>query len=82
LGLILAVVIQSAFTQDRNGADEVFRWLTGCWCYIKTVFADADYSGKLIERIKKAFSIDVQIIKRTETNKFSVLPKKMENKKK
>jgi transposase len=39
------------------------------------IFADAGYSGKLIKRIKKTFCIDVQIIKRKETNKFKVLPK-------
>jgi putative transposase len=76
LGLILAVVIQSASVQDRKGADEVFRWLTDCWCCIKTVFADGGYSGKLIERIRKAFFIDVQIIKRSEKDKFKVLPKR------
>jgi len=76
LGLILAVVIQSASVQDRNGADEVFQWLTNCWCCIKTVFADGGYSGKLVERIRKAFFIDVHIIKRSETNEFKVLPKR------
>ena len=76
LGLILTVVIQSASVQDRNGADEVIKWLTDCWCCIKTVFADGGYSGKLIERIRKAFSVDVQIIKRTDISTFMVLPKR------
>jgi putative transposase len=76
LGLILAVVIQSASVQDRNGADELISWLKYNWCCIKIIFADAGYSGKLVERIKKAFLINVQIIKRKETNQFSVLPKR------
>ena len=76
LGLLLAVVIQSASVQDRNGADELIGWLVSCWCCIKTVFADAGYSGKLIERIRKVFSINVQIVKKNETEKFTVLPKR------
>lgn len=76
LGLILAVLIQSGATQDRNGADEVIQWLKDRWHCIKIIFADGGYSGKLIERIKKLFSITVQIIKRNETNQFRVLPKR------
>jgi putative transposase len=76
LGLLLAVVIQSASTQDRNGADELISWLKQCWVCIKTIFADAGYSGKLVEEIKKVFSIEVQIVKKNGTGKFEVLPKR------
>ena len=76
LGLILAVVIQSASVQDRNGADELISWLKYNWHCIKMIFADAGYSGKLVRRIKKTFSINAQIIKRKQANQFSVLPKR------
>ncbi len=76
LGLILAVVIQNAATQDRNGTDEVIKWLTRSWHCIKTIFADGGYSGKVIGRIKDMFSIDMQIVKRSETNRFRILPKR------
>lgn len=76
LGLLLAVVIQSASTQDRNGADELISWLKYNWCRIKIIFADAGYSGRLVERIKKIFSIKVQIVKKNATEKFAVLPKR------
>jgi putative transposase len=76
LGLILAVVIQSASVQDRNGADEVIEWLQGGWCKIKVLFADGGYSGKLIERIKKVFGIEVGIIQKLSSASFSLLPKR------
>jgi putative transposase len=76
LGLLLAVVIQSASTQDRNGADELISWLKYNWRCVKMIFADAGYSGKLAERIKKAFSIEVQIVKKNQNENFTVLPKR------
>ena len=76
LGLLLAVVIQSASTQDRNGADELIAWLKYCWHNIKAVFADGGYSGKLVKRIKRAFAIEVQIVKKSQTDKFTILPKR------
>lgn len=76
LGLVLAVVIQSAAVQDRNGADEVIEWMKRCWQNVKVVFADGGYSGKLVERVKKAFDIDVQIVEKTASGAFAVLPKR------
>jgi putative transposase len=76
LGLLLAVVIQSASLQDRSGADEVVGWLKGCWCRVKTLFADGGYSGKLVERIKKAFGIEMSIVHKTSASSFSILPKR------
>jgi hypothetical protein len=37
---------------------------------------DAGYSGKLVEKIKTAFAIEVQIVEKNETEKFAVLPKR------
>lgn len=76
LGLVLAVVVHSASIQDRHGADEVIRCMKESWCRIVKVFADGGYSGKLTERIKKAFDIEVEIIKRTEAHQFKLLPKR------
>jgi putative transposase len=76
LGLILAVVIQSASVQDRNGADEVVAWMKVLWRNVKLIFADAGYTGKLIERIKNTCGIRVQIVKKDEANRFQVLPKR------
>ena len=76
LGLVLAVVIQSASMQDRNGADEVIAWMKQCWTGVKKIFADAGYSGKLVERIQTVFDIEVQIVKKDEGKLFRVLPKR------
>ena len=40
------------------------------------IFADGGYTGKLIERVKMLFGIDIKIVKRNEQNKFKVLPKR------
>ena len=76
LGLILAIVVQSASVQDRDGASEVVQKLVECWKKIVKIFADGSYSGELIEKIKKGFSITVEIVKRTQEHVFKVLPKR------
>jgi putative transposase len=76
LGLVLAIVVQSASIQDRNGAISVIEKLVENWRKIIKIFADGGYSGSLIEKVKAAFRIDFEIIKRDEQNQFKVLPKR------
>lgn len=76
LGLVLAVVIQSASVQDRDGAVEVVEKLCESWKKIVKIFADGGYRGKLIETIKSKFKINLEIIKRDELHTFKVLPKR------
>jgi len=76
LGLLLAVVIQSASVQDRDGAQSVIEKMQQRWIKVIKIFADGGYRGKLIEKIKEAFSIDLEIIKRDELNKFKIVPKR------
>ncbi len=76
LGLILAVVIQSASVQDRNGGIDVIEKLIESWKKVIKIFADSAYSGTLIEKIKHRFQINVEIIKRSEEHTFKVLPKR------
>lgn len=76
LGLILAVVIQSASVQDRDGAVSVIEKLTESWKKIIKIFADGGYAGKLIAVIKERFKIELQIIKRDELHTFKILPKR------
>jgi putative transposase len=76
LGLILAVVIQSASVQDRDGAVSVIEKLTESWKKIIKIFADGAYAGKLIAVIKERFKIELQIIKRDELYTFKILPKR------
>ena len=76
LGLVLAVVIQSASTQDRDGAVEVITKLFENWKKIIKIFADGGYRGQLIETIKTKFKIELEIIKRDELHTFKILPKR------
>ena len=72
----MAVVIQSASTQDRSGAPSVIKEMKSNWIKVIKIFADGGYTGKLIEKVKAAFNIDLEIVKRNEQNKFKVLPKR------
>jgi len=76
LGLILAVVIQGASVQDRNGALEVIAKMTESCKKVIRIFADGGYSGTLISKVKERFKIDFEIINRAEQGSFKVLPKR------
>ena len=76
LGLIIAVVIQNASLQDRDGAQTVIQQMKENWITVIKIFADGGYAGKLIGKIKHAFNIEIEIIKRTELKCFKILPKR------
>ena len=76
LGLVLAVVIQSASIQDRDGAVDVVNKLYESWKKVVKIFADGGYRGKLINTIKTKFKIELEIIKRDELHTFKILPKR------
>lgn len=76
LGLILAVVIQSASVQDRDGALDVVTKMLESWKKVVKIFADGGYRGQLIETIKARFKIELEIIKRDELHTFKILPKR------
>ena len=76
LGLILAVVIQSASMQDRDGAISVIDKLVENWKKIIKIFADSGYRGELIGHVKSKFKIELEIIKRDELHTFKILPKR------
>jgi putative transposase len=76
LGLILAVVIQSASVQDRDGAVSVIDKLMENWRRVIKIFADGGYAGKLIGKVKNMFKIELEIIKRDELHTFKMLPKR------
>jgi putative transposase len=76
MGLILAVVIQSASIQDRDGALSVIDKLFENWKKVIKIFADGGYAGKLIGKVKDIFKIELEIIKRDELHTFKILPKR------
>ena len=77
LGLILSVVIHSATIHDSKGAESVLvelknKYLSG----IIKIFADGGYRGELIEKVRLRFGWILEIVKRNETGRFQVLPKR------
>jgi len=76
MGLVLAVVIQSASIQDRDGSKEVIERLTLKYKGVVKIFADGGYRGKLIAWAKEQFNIDLEIVKRNEQHLFKILPKR------
>jgi putative transposase len=76
LGLVLAVAIQSASVQDRDGAVDLVTKLFENWKKVIKIFADGGYRGQLIETIKTKFNIELEIIKRDELHTFKILPKR------
>ena len=75
-GLILAVVIQSASVQDRDGAVDVVKKLCESWKKVVKIFADGAYRGQLINTIKTQFKMELEIIKRDQLHTFKILPKR------
>ena len=76
LGLVLAVVIQGASVQDRDGAVDVVKKMLEGWKKVIKIFADGGYRGELIKTIKTKFKIELEIIKRDELHTFKILPKR------
>lgn len=62
--------------KDWHGAEVVLAWMKRCWAGVKKLFADAGYSGKLVERVKTALGIEVHIVKKNSSGAFQVLPKR------
>ena len=77
LGLLLAIVVHSATPHDSKAAEPVFealknKYITG----IIKIFADGGYRGELAETARIKFGWDLEIVKRNETHKFRILPKR------
>jgi len=53
LGMILAVVVQGASVQDRNGAMDVIDKLFETWNRVIKIFADYGYRGTLVEKVSQ-----------------------------
>jgi putative transposase len=80
LGLLLAVVVTSADTQDRDGAKSVLAILAHHFSRLRCIWADGGYAGTLVEwlwQLRTRGRVRLEIIKRLEGQKgFSVLPRR------
>ncbi|MBI2812486.1 MAG: IS5 family transposase [Candidatus Melainabacteria bacterium] len=77
LGLLLAVVVHSGTTQDRDGAKYVLKRLLKYFPDIQLIWADGGYAGKLIAWALDICGYTLEIVRRSEdTRGFKIVPKR------
>ena len=80
LGLVLAVAVHSAGTQDRDGAKLVLSCLAHTFTRLVLIWADGIYTGELagwLRELRGYRRIRLDIVKRNEQQKgFVILPKR------
>jgi putative transposase len=78
LGCLLFVMVHGAGVQDRNGIKQVLPLLKSKFlASIKTIIADGGYSGQtIIDWVKETLSWKLEIVKRSDSPEFRVLPKR------
>lgn len=80
LGNILALKVTTADVQDRDGAKLLLNVLTMAFGWLKLIWADGGYAGKLVEHvagIPRHRRVNLEIVKRSDDIKgFKVLPKR------
>lgn len=75
IGLLLIVVVHTANIQDRDGAKLVMEQVKGTFSRLRLIWADAGYSGKLVDWTKIICGWVLEIVKRSDDIKgFEVLP--------
>lgn len=75
IGLMLMVVVHTANIQDRDGAKLVLEQVIGTFPRLQLIWADAGYSGKLVDWVKVMCGWVLEIVKRSDNVKgFKVLP--------
>ena len=75
IGLLLIVVVHTANIQDRDGAKLVLEQVKGTFSRLQLIWADAGYSGKLVDWTKVVCGWVLEIVKRSDDVKgFKVLP--------
>jgi len=78
MGLILLVLVHPADVQDRDGARLLLGALVGRFSRLQLIWADAGYSGKLVEWIGTVFAskLRIEIVRRMEEHRFSVVKRR------
>lgn len=80
MGLVLLAMVHSGDIQDRDGARLLLRKLENSFGWLKLIWADGGYGGKLVEwidRIRRHRKIRLEIVRRSDHQKgFNVLPKR------
>lgn len=79
-GFILGLKVTTADIQDRDGARLLLAILATAYGWLKLIWADGGYSGKLVEEvatIPRHCKLKLEIVKRSDDIKgFKVVPKR------
>ncbi|HWR25415.1 MAG TPA: IS5 family transposase [Methanosarcina sp.] len=77
IGLLLIVVVHTANIQDRDGAKLFLEQVKGTFPRLQLIWADAGYSGKLVDWVNSVCGWMLEIVKRSDDIKgFKVLPRR------
>jgi putative transposase len=80
LGMILAIQITSAATQDRDAAKRLIQLLVTMYTRVQIIWADGGYLGALVQWVKQLRpygKLKLEIVRRCDQVKgFKVLPKR------
>jgi putative transposase len=77
IGLLLIVVVHTANIQDRDGAKIVLEQIKDSFPRLKLIWADAGYSGQLVDWVSSVCGWILEIVKRSDDIKgFQILPRR------
>lgn len=69
-GLLLTVVVHAADAQDRDGAKLVLEKVKGELPRLRLIWADGEYAGQFVGRVKQVCGWDVEIIRRPRAEEW------------
>ena len=73
----MSVIVHPADVQDRDGARELLRTARRSFPFIETIFADGGYQGpRMAATVATTGCWKLEIVKRTDADRFVVLPKR------
>lgn len=77
IGLMVGLVVHAADIQDRDGAPAVLASIRRSCPWLRHIFADGGYQGpKLRGALERIGEWTVEIVKRSDTKGFEVLPRR------
>ena len=74
----MAAIVHAADVQDRDGGVLLMARLFGMYPFLLKLYADSGYQGPKFRRALKRVcrQVNVEIVRRSDTGKFGVLPKR------
>ena len=74
--MILSLAVHPANVQDRDGVRVVLGKMRGFFPRLKRIWADGGYAGQLVLWAKEHGRWILDIVKRSDTRGFTILPKR------